>query len=70
MYNIDLLKDTTKLNELKLQISNKMFLVLQQLIEDETIEEQCEKTKNLITSTCELKKCKVLLHCKMRDELQ
>ncbi len=51
-YNTGLLKDPSKLNEFKLHMSNR-FQVLQELIEEETIEETWEKTKSILTSTCE-----------------
>nr|KAG5692145.1 hypothetical protein BaRGS_020693 [Batillaria attramentaria] len=50
-YNTTLLKGTTKLHEFQIILSNK-FQVLQELLEEETIDETWQGVKEAVTSTC------------------
>nr|KAG5708387.1 hypothetical protein BaRGS_034418 [Batillaria attramentaria] len=50
-YNTTLLKGTTKLHEFQIVLSNK-FQVLQELLEEETIDETWQGVKEAVTSTC------------------
>ena len=51
-YNTASLKDNKKKEEFKVTLSNK-FQVLEELLEEETIEQKWQKMKEMMTSTCQ-----------------
>ena len=51
-FNTGLLKDTDKLEEYRLALTNR-FQVLQEILEEETIDEQWKAVKETVTSTCQ-----------------
>ena len=51
-FNTGLLKDTDKLEEYRLALTNR-FQVLQELLEEESIDEQWKAVKETVTSTCQ-----------------
>ncbi|KAK7107318.1 hypothetical protein V1264_015265 [Littorina saxatilis] len=51
-YNTTALKDNKKQEEFKITLSNK-FQVLEELLEEETIEQQWQRAKEAVTSTCQ-----------------
>jgi hypothetical protein len=51
-YNTTILKDPKKKEEFRVKLSNK-FQVLQELLEEDTIDEQWQKAKEAVTSTCQ-----------------
>jgi len=51
-YNTATLKDTWKQEEFKVTLSNK-FQVLEELLEEGTIEQKWQNVKEAVTSTCQ-----------------
>jgi hypothetical protein len=51
-YNTITLKDNKKKEEFKVTLTNK-FQVIEELLEEETIEEKWQKVKEAVTSTCQ-----------------